>query len=359
MTYKLLIVDDELPNIRLLERLFREDYFCLTASSAKEALNLLEQHDVAVLITDQRMPSMTGIELLKRSADSRPHMVRILLTGYTDVEALVEAINCGLVYTYVSKPWNNEDLKLRVSRAVQHYEDNKRRHSLVAANERLESRLREMKLGFIRTIAAALKLKDEYTFTHGFRVSKCAAIVGETLGLRNDLLSDLTAAGLLHELGAIGTPDDVLLRTDALTTNDLSILQRHPSRGAQVLSCVPELRDIADIIRYNRENYDGSGYPLGLVAEQIPLTSRIVRVASEYDLLVQPRDASTALSHQAAIEELSKGGGKEFDAQVVRVIGDLGPIELSDLRELNGLDAGPARAELITSAVSWPSRADL
>jgi response regulator RpfG family c-di-GMP phosphodiesterase len=359
MTYKLLIVDDELPNVRLLERLFREDYFCLTASSGKEALNLIEQHDVAVLITDQRMPHMTGIELLKRSADSRPHMVRILLTGYTDIEALVEAINCGLVYTYVSKPWNNEDLKLRVSRAVQHYEDNKRRHSLVAANERLESRLLEMKLGLVRTIAAALKLKDEYAYTHGSRVSKCAAIVGETLGLRDDLLTDLTAAALLHDLGAIGTPDQVLLKSDALTTNELSILQRHPARGAQVLSCIPELRDAADIIRYNRENYDGSGFPLGLVAEQIPLTSRIVRVASEYDLLIQPRDASLALSHKAAIEELSKGARKEFDPQVLRVVSDLGPSELGDLSAVDELDVGPARAELVTSAASWPSRADV
>ncbi len=124
MAYKLLIVDDETANIRLLERLFRQDYYCLTASSGEEAMLLLDQHDVAVIISDQRMPRMTGLELLKRSANRRPHMVRILLTGYTDLEALVEAVNCGLVYMYVSKPWNNEDLKLRVSRAVEHHEKN-------------------------------------------------------------------------------------------------------------------------------------------------------------------------------------------------------------------------------------------
>src|SRR5204862_3213467 len=143
-TYKLLIVDDETANIRLLERLFREDYFCLTAPSGEEAMQLLDQHDIAVIISDQRMPQMTGLELLKRSADRRPHMVRILLTGYTDVEALVEAVNCGLVYMYVSKPWNNDDLKLRVARAVEHYENNKLQHSLVANNERLKARIKEM-----------------------------------------------------------------------------------------------------------------------------------------------------------------------------------------------------------------------
>ncbi len=104
MSYKILIVDDEMPNLRLLERLFRRDYYCLTASSGAEAIELLKQHDVAVVITDQRMPQMTGMELLKETSEMRPHMVRILLTGYTDVETLVEAINCGLIYMYVNKP---------------------------------------------------------------------------------------------------------------------------------------------------------------------------------------------------------------------------------------------------------------
>jgi response regulator RpfG family c-di-GMP phosphodiesterase len=349
MTYKLLIVDDEMPNIRLLERLFRDDYYCLTASSAEEAIKLLDQHDVAVIITDQRMPQMTGIELLKRSADSRPHMVRILLTGYTDIEALVEAINCGLVYMYVSKPWNNEDLKLRISRAVEHYEDNKRRHSLVSANERLAMRLKDMKLGFIRAIAGTLKLKDEYSYMHGSRVGKYAAIIGETLRLNEELLEDLFAAAFLHDLGALGTPEDVLSKVGELTSNELSMLQRHPARGAQVLSCVPELKDIADIIRYHRENYDGSGYPLGLVAEQIPLTSRIIRVASKYDLLTQPRDTTQALNHQAAVDELLKGAGKEYDAQVVRVIREVG---LNDPSEFPDLNVVPTHPKVTSCAIN-------
>src|SRR5205085_5383554 len=131
--------------------------YCLTASSGEEAMGLLDQHEIAVIISDQRMPQMTGIELLKRSAARRPHTVRILLTGYTDLEALVEAVNCGLVYMYVSKPWNNDDLKLRVSRAVEHYENNKRQNSLIATNERLNSRMKERQLGFVRARASMLQ----------------------------------------------------------------------------------------------------------------------------------------------------------------------------------------------------------
>jgi two-component system response regulator HupR/HoxA len=139
--YKIMIVDDELVNLRTLDRLFRNDYQILLAHSGAEALTLLEQHDVALLISDQRMPEMTGIELMKRTVAVRPHMVKILLTGYTDVSALIEAINCGLVYRYLTKPWNNDDLRLTVSRALEHYEMIKSKHILEMVNQRLRLRL--------------------------------------------------------------------------------------------------------------------------------------------------------------------------------------------------------------------------
>jgi len=144
MTYKILIVDDEPANLRSLARLFREQYQVLTAESGAEALKLLEQHDVALLITDQRMPVMTGIELLKKTASLRPRMVRMILTGYTDIEALVEAINCGQVYRYVTKPWNNDELRLTVKRAMEHFETNKKSCTLEHMNQRLISRIEEI-----------------------------------------------------------------------------------------------------------------------------------------------------------------------------------------------------------------------
>jgi DNA-binding NtrC family response regulator len=144
MKYKILIVDDEPANLRTLERLFRESYDVLIAESGAAALELLNHHDVALLITDQRMPEMTGIELLKKTVTLRPRMVRIILTGYTDVDTLVEAINCGEVYRYVTKPWTNEELLVTVKRALEHYETIKKRCELDSANKRLIGRLREI-----------------------------------------------------------------------------------------------------------------------------------------------------------------------------------------------------------------------
>lgn len=144
MNYKIMIVDDEPANLRVLERLFRQDYQVVTAPSGPEALALLEQHDVALLISDQRMPAMTGIELMIKTVAIRPQMVKILLTGYTDVGAMIDAINSGLVYRYVTKPWNNDDLRLTVSRALAYYEMTKSRHLMEMENERLRARLHEI-----------------------------------------------------------------------------------------------------------------------------------------------------------------------------------------------------------------------
>lgn len=144
MDYKIMIVDDEPANLRLLERLFRQDYKVITAGSGEEALELLEQHDTSLLITDQRMPNMSGLELLKRTAELRPHMVRMILTGYTDVGTLVEALNSGLVYQYLTKPWSNEELRLTVTRALEYYESVRSRHELEMRNRRLVARLDEI-----------------------------------------------------------------------------------------------------------------------------------------------------------------------------------------------------------------------
>lgn len=323
MKYKMMIVDDERANLRLLERLFSDDYECLTASSGEEAVQLLRQHDVAILITDQRMPQMTGLELLKRTAGLRPHMVRILLTGYTDVDALVEAINSGLVYMYVTKPWNNNELKVRVDRALEHYENNKRRNALELANERLRSQLKQIKSEFVFAMTEALRAKDEYSYRHCARVRNYAGALGRMLGLRNEEQEELTFAALLHNVGHIGTPDRILENAGKLTEPDQTIFDAHCERGAEIIARMSELREVAEGVRFHHENFDGSGHPRGLRGDLIPRTSRIIRVAAEYDSLIQPRDPSLAISHEAAVDNLRARSEKDFDPFITDALAKL------------------------------------
>src|SRR6476620_2807669 len=197
MTYKLLIVDDEQANLRLLERLFSAEYECFTALSGPAAIKVLEQHDVAIIITDQRMPGMSGIELLKATAKLRPHMVRILLTGYTDVEALVETINCGLVYMYFTKPWNNDDLKLKVSRARDHYENNRKRSSLELANGRLSEKVKAITLSVVKSLIEMEQSRNKDDHDHALRVCKYASAIARLLELGASETNELATAALL------------------------------------------------------------------------------------------------------------------------------------------------------------------
>jgi CheY-like chemotaxis protein len=152
MQYKILFVDDETANLRLLERLFRNDYDVYSAPSGPAALELLTLHDFALIVSDQRMPGMTGIEFLMRAAEFRPQTVRIMLTGYTDAGALVDALNSGVVYKYVAKPWINEDFQQNVKRALQHYETLKGQRSLQLQSERLQSKLQATRDGVVEVI---------------------------------------------------------------------------------------------------------------------------------------------------------------------------------------------------------------
>jgi putative nucleotidyltransferase with HDIG domain len=338
MSHKVMIVDDEPANLRLLERLFRRDYQVISAGSGEEALRLLEQHDVALLITDQRMPGMTGIELLKRVAPLRPQMARIILTGYTDVTSLVEAINCGQVYKYVTKPWSNDDLRLTVARAIEHYETNRSRHELALTNERLVGRMKEMTRGFARAIADAMEAKDEYIQGHARRVRGYAAAVGRGLG--EGALEQLLLAAFLHDIGKISTPDHILLKPGPLTHEEGARMRQHARRGARMLTGIIGLEDAADAVLHHHEHFDGTGYPDGLSGEQIPLLSRIILVADAYDAMTSPRPFRDACSHVKAVAQLWKDAGVRFDPDIVRAFCEFEP--LSRVRE--AVAAGPRPA---------------
>src|SRR5918911_2049932 len=318
MSYKIMIVDDEPANLRLLERLFRSDYTVVSAESGEEALRLLNQHEVALLITDQRMPVMTGIELLKQTVHTRPHMVRIILTGYTDVSALVEAINCGHVYKYVQKPWDNNELRLTVERALEHYGTNRARHELEQANKRLSARLKEMSRGGVLALAGALELKDEYIYGQAQRVSGYARTIARRLDLDAEVVEQVSLAAFLHDISKIGTPESLLQKPEPLTDEERARLELHSEHGARILGALAEMTDVADAVRHQCEHYDGSGLPEGLQGEQIPLASRIILVADAYDALTNPRPFHTGCDHDAALKQLIADAGKKFDPAVVR-----------------------------------------
>ena len=319
MQYKILFVDDEAANLRLLERLFRNSYEVFTAGSGAEALELLAVHDVALIISDQRMPTMTGSEFLKRAAEMRPQTVRIMLTGYTDASALVEAINSGVVYKYITKPWVNEELTQTVKRALQHYETTKGQRQLQLQNERLQSRLKTTKESFVEVVMKMLDMKVPQSREHAERTAKYAVAIGEDLKMERPELEQLSLAALLHEAALFGIPNDIVLKETPFSPEESEIVRINLESGLRMLESVPDLEEIVSVLRFQYEQFDGRGFPSGFPHEQIPVHARIIAVANAYDGFTLPRTARAALSHDEAIRSLRFEAGRRFDPNFVNI----------------------------------------
>ncbi len=321
MQYKILFVDDETANLRLLERLFRGSYEVFTASSGDEALELLAVHDVALIVSDQRMPSMTGSEFLKQAADLRPQTVRIMLTGYTDANDLVDAINSGVVYKYITKPWVNDDLKQTVKRALQHYETTKAQRQLQAQCERLQGRLKATKDGFVDVILAMLDSQGEAYFgEHARRTALLAATIADRFEMNWLDREAMALAAKLQDAALLNAPRDLALKTAALTEDEAKTASGHLDTGVSLLESVPDLADAAGLLRFQFEKFDGTGLPAGFSDGQIPLAARIIAVARGYDRLRHPAAASGAVDHAEAVRSMMYESGKRYDPDVVHAL---------------------------------------
>lgn len=330
MLYKILFVDDETANLRVLERLFRNRYEVINAASGREALELLTAHDVALIISDQRMPEMTGIDFLKRAAELRPQTVRIMLTGYTDASALVEAINSGVVYKYLTKPWVNEDLSQTVKRGLQHYETLKAQRQLQLQNERLQSRLKATRDAFVEAATAMVEIRDPQARSHAERTKAHAVAIGEALGMEVPELEQLSLMAKLHEAAMIQIPAaDLKGDMPSTPTDSESILEQFET-GLALIESVPDFAEVVSGLRFFFERYDGSGRQ-GFAHDQIPLNARILSVADAYDTMVNSRTDRGSLTHDAAVAQLAAEAGTRFDPNVVSAfIGEAGHSQETD-----------------------------
>lgn len=318
--HKILLVDDEVPNLRLLRRVLSEEHDTFEAQSGTEALSLLQQHQMSLIITDQRMPGMTGVQLLEQSLPITPNAIKILLTGYTDVQALIDAINAGHVYKYIPKPWDAEELKLTVRRALEAFDLKEHNDQLVKDLQVAIGQLEELSVGTIRALADALDAKCDYTSGHSLRVSRFAVLIGRQLGLNDDILKDVELGGILHDIGKIGVPESILWKPSSLTPEEQEIMAHHPIKSAQIIGELTGLRRAREFVRHHHEYYDGTGYPDKLKGEKIPLGARIILVADAYDAMTTDRPYRKAIGHHRAIEELKKHTGRQFDPLIVEAL---------------------------------------
>ncbi len=337
-TRNCLVVDDE-PRLRqALSRLLKSDGFTtFEAGSGEEALTILGREPVALVLSDMRMPGMTGSELLREVRLRHPDIAFVLITAVAEVEVAVECLAAGAM-DYITKPFVFEEVRARVDQALE-----KRR--LMRENrdyqERLEERVREQAerleqtfLAGVQSLAEALELKDPYTRGHSVRVSQYSSAIARMLGVDESVVRNIELGGQLHDIGKIGVREDVLNKAGPLTRDEYEHIMTHPVLGWRVLR--PLLSDnsvVLNVVRSHHERLDGTGVPDGLVGTDIPREARIVSVADAFDAMMSRRPYRQGLSYDAALTELRRVADSQFDPEVVDGLLEVvagGSIDLDD-----------------------------
>ena len=309
--YNILLVDDEEDNLSLLYRTLRGPYNLDRSTSPLKALEMMDEKDYQLVISDHKMPEMDGVEFLKRASEKHPDMMRILLTAYSDANILIDAINDAKIYRYAKKPYNPEELQLIVSAALEFFQ-------LKHDNDKLIVDLKELFAGTIKAIMGALDAKDSYTSGRSKRITFYSTEIAKKLGLSSIDIGKVELAGMLHDIGMIGVSDDVLYKIDDLTQEEYDEIKEHINYSVKILEDIKQLKDVVEIIKCHHENYDGSGYPAGLRGEEIPVGARIIAVGDAFDSIISDRVYRQKNNYEEALEEIKKGSGSHFDPVIVR-----------------------------------------
>jgi putative two-component system response regulator len=301
----ILAVDDESTNLQLLRQILQENYSLLFAKDGPRALELAAKEQPDLILLDVMMPDMTGYEVCRRlKAD--PHTAAIpviFVTALTDSTDEVDGFEAGAV-DFISKPITPAVVKARLRLHL----------SLVRLDELKASRLQ-----IVQRLGLAAEYKDNETGLHVIRMSHYTRLLGIACGLDDDEVDDLFNAAPMHDIGKIGIPDRILQKPAKLDPDEWSIMQSHPTIGADIIGrdATGMLAVARDVALTHHEKWDGSGYPNGLRGDAIPLAGRIVAVADVFDALTSVRPYKKAWSVEQACGYLREQRGVHFDPQLV------------------------------------------
>ena len=327
---RIVIVDDEPANVRLLERILQHaGYTDLTSTTdPREALALCKETEPDLILLDLHMPHVDGFGVM---AELRPLIVDgnylpvLILTADITPEAKQRALSGG-AKDFLTKPFDPPEVLLRIKNLLDtRFLHLQLQNQNLILEEKVRVRTRELeeaRLEILDRLARAAEFRDDATGEHTRRVGETAAALAGTLGLRAAEVELIGRAAPLHDVGKIGIPDAILLKPDRLTVEEFDVMKTHTTIGAEILSGsrFPLLQLAQQIALTHHERWDGAGYPRGLKGEAIPLVGRIVAVADAFDAMTHDRPYRKALSTQEAWEILWEGAGAQWDAGLVEAL---------------------------------------
>ncbi len=313
---RILVVDDE-PQICTLirEGLSRQGLDCLAVSRPREAKDLLESNSFDVLLTDISMPSVSGLDLLSYVRHHQPACKVILITGLGEADHLAEAIRNG-AFDFVRKPLDLPDLCRRVAQAAGRAPTGPGLPLRAAQAMQSADRIKRASLESIYALAKAVEAKDPYTRRHSEQVSHNATCIARKLAQPPEAVESIRIAGLLHDIGKIGVPDDILTKPGRLTDEEFEYIRRHPALGGEILEHISMFAEEARIVRHHHERWDGAGYPDGVAGRDIPYAGRIINVADSIDAMLMARTYKQAYPVDQVVAELRRCAGTQFDPEI-------------------------------------------
>jgi putative two-component system response regulator len=313
------VVDDDPFALRsMAEVLEGESYQVVTATSGSEAIELLKQGSFDLVLADLKMPEVDGLEVLRQAREIAPQAVVLILTGYASVESAIEALRQG-AYDYLVKPCSDHELKLRIERGLE-------RVRLAEERQQAEEELRQsyVKLqraleGTVHTLVAAIELKDPYTAGHQRRVTRLACAIAREMGLPEEQIEGIRMATLIHDMGKITVPAEILSKPDPLSELEYGLIKNHAQVGHDILKEMDFPWPLAQIVLQHHERLGGSGYPQGLSGGEIMLEARILAVADVVEAMASNRPYRPPRGLDKALEEISQNRGVLYDSEVVDV----------------------------------------
>jgi putative two-component system response regulator len=315
-TNRILVVDDE-EDVRgiLKYGLTHAGYDCLTAASGMEALALIEDNKIDVVVSDINMPQMTGLELVRR-VKNRYDIDFIIMTGYIEDFSYEDIIGIGAT-DFIQKPVGLTEFIARLRRVLlERATRAERNQAILALKANLEKSQRAME-GIIQAIAATVEIRDPYTAGHQERVAALSCAIAELMNLPSDTVYGLRMAAVLHDLGKIAVPAEILTRPGPLNDLEYGLIKNHVQYGYDILKKIEFPWPLAEIVHQHHERMDGSGYPQGLKAAQIILEARILAVADVLETISSHRPYRPSLGMVHAMGELTENRGTLYDADVV------------------------------------------
>jgi putative two-component system response regulator len=324
-----LVLDDEKPIQRTLGRLLKlNGYSYSIASDTAEARSIMKMQDISLILCDVNMPGESGIDFVKHISKTYPDTAIIMVTGNDDSELAETALDMG-AYGYIIKPFRPNELMINISNALKRRSleinnrlniDNMEKIINTRTSELQEAmeKLKKTTDGIIHAISLTVETRDPYTAGHQQRVADLARDISREMGLPEDQVESIRLAGLIHDLGKIAVPAEILSKPSKLTDIEFSLMRVHPQAAYDILKDIDFPWPLSVIVFQHHERLDGSGYPQGLKGKDaILLEARILAAADVFEAMASHRPYRPALGKEAALNELIRGHGTLYDPEAV------------------------------------------